>query len=235
MADYPVTGSLNWAGNLKAYVDEGDEGSAAGVAADLAAHIADTTDAHDASAISTIPAGSLAATNVQTSLAELDSEKASTDSVTTVSDDLAAHLADTVDAHDASAISFVPAGTIAATTVQAAIEEVSGDVTSLSTTQTINAQTGTSYTLVLTDAGKFVTMTNAAASTLTVPPNSSVAFPVGTVIEGAQLGAGQVTLTPGSGVTISAAPGLKATDQNSVFGLIKMATDTWLAFGRLSA
>ena len=38
--------------------------------------------------------------------------------------DLAAHIADTVDAHDASAISFAPAGTIAATTVQAAIEEV---------------------------------------------------------------------------------------------------------------
>jgi hypothetical protein len=38
--------------------------------------------------------------------------------------DLSAHLEDTADAHDASAISFVPAGTIAATDVQAAIEEV---------------------------------------------------------------------------------------------------------------
>lgn len=43
--------------------------------ADLVAHIADTTDAHDASAISTVPAGNLAAVNVQTSLAELDAEK----------------------------------------------------------------------------------------------------------------------------------------------------------------
>lgn len=41
--------------------------------------------------------------------------------------DLAAHLADTVDAHDATAISFAPAGTIAATTVQAAIEEVAAE------------------------------------------------------------------------------------------------------------
>jgi hypothetical protein len=100
---------------------------------------------------------------------------------------------------------------------------------------TIQAQTGTSYTLVLGDAPKFVTMTNASASTLTVPPNSSVAFPVGTIIEGAQLGAGQVTLTPGSGVTINGTPGLKVAAQYGTFGLLKTATDTWLAYGRLSA
>lgn len=100
--------------------------------------------------------------------------------------------------------------------------------------RTINAQTGTTYTLVLTDVGKFVTMTNASASTLTVPPNSSVAFPVGTVIEGAQLGAGQVTLTAGAGVTLSATPGLKTAAQYATFGLLKLATNTWLAYGRLS-
>lgn len=99
----------------------------------------------------------------------------------------------------------------------------------------INAQTGTSYTLVIGDAGKFVTMTNAAASTLTVPPNSSVAFAVGAIIEGAQLGAGQVTLTPGAGVTINGTPGLKVAAQYGTFGLLKTATDTWLAMGRLSA
>ncbi len=99
----------------------------------------------------------------------------------------------------------------------------------------INTQTGTSYTLVLADMGKFVTMSNAGASTLTVPPNSSVAFPVGTVIEGAQLGAGQVTLTPGAAVTINGSPGLKVAAQYGTFGLIKTATDVWLAFGRLSA
>jgi 2-keto-4-pentenoate hydratase len=103
------------------------------------------------------------------------------------------------------------------------------------TSLVLNAQTGTGYTLVLTDAGKFVTMTNAAASTLTVPPNSSVAFPVGTFIEGAQLGAGQLTLTPGSGVTVNATPGAKIAAQFGAFGLVKLATDTWLAFGRLSA
>lgn len=103
------------------------------------------------------------------------------------------------------------------------------------TGKAINAQTGTAYTLTLKDAGEFVTMTNAAASTLTVPPNSSVAFPVGTIIEGAQLGAGQVTLTPGAGVTINGAPGLKVAEQYGSFALIKTGADTWLAVGRLAA
>jgi hypothetical protein len=107
----------------------------------------------------------------------------------------------------------------------------------LTSTRTINAQTGTTYTLVLGDAARlaFVTMSNASASTLTVPPNSSVAFPVGSVVEGAQLGAGQVTLTPGSGVTINGTPGLKIAAQFGSFGLLKTATDTWLAYGRLAA
>jgi hypothetical protein len=104
-----------------------------------------------------------------------------------------------------------------------------------SSVQATNFQTGTSYTLVLSDLGKFVSMLNAAASTLTVPPNSSVAFPVGTIIQGAQRGAGQVTLTPGSGVTIEATPGLKVAAQYGSFALRKLATDTWIAVGRLAA
>jgi 2-keto-4-pentenoate hydratase len=105
----------------------------------------------------------------------------------------------------------------------------------LSPVKVINAQTGTSYTLLITDATKFLTMSNASASTLTIPPNSSVAFPVGTQIEGAQLGAGQVTLTAGAGVTVNATPGLKVAAQYGTFGFLKLATDTWLAYGRLSA
>ena len=88
---------------------------------------------------------------------------------------------------------------------------------------------------MLVDAGKWVTMTNAAASTLTIPPNCSVAFPVGTLIEGAQLGAGQVTITPGSGVTLRATPGLKIAAQYGVWGMVKIATDEWSVFGRLAA
>jgi hypothetical protein len=62
----------------------------------------------------------------------------------------------------------------------------------------INAQTGTTYTLVRADAEKLITLSNAAAITLTVPTNSSVAFSLGTVVTLAQLGAGQVILGPRS-------------------------------------
>jgi len=93
----------------------------------------------------------------------------------------------------------------------------------------VNAQTGTSYTLVLTDAGKQVTMTNASASTLTVPPNASVAFAVGVRIQVIQLGAGAVTLTAGAGVTISSLATSLVMAQYQVATLIKTATNTWVA------
>lgn len=99
----------------------------------------------------------------------------------------------------------------------------------------INAQTGTTYTLVLGDAGSLVTLTNAGAITLTVPTNASVAFPVGTRVLLAQLGAGQVTVAGGGGVTVNADPGLKIAAQYGGAELIKLATDSWLLVGRLSA
>jgi hypothetical protein len=100
----------------------------------------------------------------------------------------------------------------------------------------LNAQTGTSYTAVLADDGKLVTLDNAAAITFTVPPNSSVAFGIGTQINIMQLGAGQITITPGAGVTIrSANSRLKTTAQYSVATCVKIATDTWVAVGSLSA
>lgn len=100
---------------------------------------------------------------------------------------------------------------------------------------TINAQTGTTYTLVLADAAKMVTLSNAAAITTTVPPNSSVAFPVGTSIDLAQIGAGQVTVAQGSGVTVNATPGLKFRAQYAGATIVKTGTDAWLLFGDLAA
>ena len=98
-----------------------------------------------------------------------------------------------------------------------------------------NAQTGTTYTLVLADANKLVTLSNASAITMTVPPNSSVAFSVGTRLDLAQIGAGQVTVAQGAGVTVSATPGLKFRAQYAGATLIKTGTDAWLLFGDLSA
>jgi len=97
-----------------------------------------------------------------------------------------------------------------------------------------NPQTGTAYTLVLTDNGKLVEISNASAITLTVPTNASVAFPTGTQINLLQTGAGQITVG-GAGVTINATPGLKLRTQWSSATLIKRATDTWVLVGDLSA
>jgi hypothetical protein len=99
------------------------EGLSASLA--IAAHLIDATDAHDASAISNVPAGGIAATNVQTALNELDTEK---EAVGVAAGLVSAHLADATDAHDASAISSVPAGSLAATDVQAALNELDGDI-----------------------------------------------------------------------------------------------------------
>lgn len=99
-----------------------------------------------------------------------------------------------------------------------------------------NAQVGTTYTLALTDDGKVVEMNNASANTLTVPPNSSVAFPVGAQILVLQTGAGQTTLAAGAGVTINSKDGnLKLSAQWCAATLIKRATDTWVVVGDLSA
>ena len=96
----------------------------------------------------------------------------------------------------------------------------------------INAQTGTTYTFVLGDANNtLVTASNASAITVTVPPNSSVAYPVGAILQLAQSGAGQVTIAAGSGVTINYTPGLKLRAQYSVASLVQTATNTWLLSG----
>ena len=91
---------------------------------------------------------------------------------------------------------------------------------------TVNSQTGTTYTFVLTDHGGLVTASNAAASVYTVPPNASVAFATGDWIDVINIGAGTVTLTPGAAVTIS---GATALPQYGRARLTKIATNTWYA------
>lgn len=89
-----------------------------------------------------------------------------------------------------------------------------------------------SYTLVLSDAGTVVTQTVATANTVTVPPNSAVAFPIGTQVEVINLGAGTATITAGSGVTVNTAnPGFGLA-QYAVARLRKVATDTWIVSGQ---
>jgi hypothetical protein len=102
----------------------------------------------------------------------------------------------------------------------------------------INAQSSTSYTTVLADNGKLITQTNASAITTTIPPFSSVAYPVGAQLNFAQLGAGQVTFAQGSGVTIvstgasASAPKLRV--QYSTATAICTSQDNWLIVGDIA-
>lgn len=96
----------------------------------------------------------------------------------------------------------------------------------------INAQTSTSYTLNLNDAGALITFDNAGAVTLTVPQN---VFAVGDHMIISQFGTGQVTVAGASGVTVHATPGPKLFDQWATAELIMTSSNTWLLVGRLTA
>lgn len=92
-----------------------------------------------------------------------------------------------------------------------------------------------SVTLVLTDAGKILIAAAAGAHNITVPPDSSVAFPVGTQIDIIQFGAGQPTFVAGSGVTIfSKSSWLKISAQYAAATLVKGSTNGWYLVGDLS-
>jgi len=100
------------------------EGIATGADGKIDDHIADATDAHDASAISNAPSGNLAASNVQDALNEIQTEvdgKADSSEITD-------HINDAVGAHAASAISNTPSGNLAASDVQSALDELQSDI-----------------------------------------------------------------------------------------------------------
>jgi hypothetical protein len=91
-----------------------------------------------------------------------------------------------------------------------------------------------SYTLVLADKAKVVEMSVGSANNLTVPLNSSVAFPTGTQIHIVQTGSGQTTVVATGGVTINTATTLKLRAQWSAATLIKRAENTWVLVGDLA-
>lgn len=103
---------------------------------------------------------------------------------------------------------------------------------------TLNAQTGTTYTTVLADNGKLVTLSNASPITLTVPLNSSVAYATGAIINIQQIGAGQVTVVGASGVTLTSTGATATTPktraQYSAASIIKTGTDSWTVIGDIA-
>jgi uncharacterized protein (AIM24 family) len=102
------------------------------------------------------------------------------------------------------------------------------------------ADTGSSYTAVLTDNGKVVTMDNGSGNTFRIPTNASVAFPIGTQLNVLQIGAGQTTINAvTSGTTTiqstggtAAQPKLRA--RYSAATCLKAGTDLWYVFGDIA-
>jgi hypothetical protein len=102
----------------------------------------------------------------------------------------------------------------------------------------VNAQTGTTYTTVLADNGKLVTLSNTSPITLTIPPFSSVAYPVGAQLNFSGINTGLVTFAQGAGVTIvstgatASAPALRARYSSAT--AICISQDNWLIAGDIS-
>lgn len=95
---------------------------------------------------------------------------------------------------------------------------------------TLNTQTGTAYTTVLTDANKLVTLDSTGIS-VTIPPASSVAYPTGSQIHLYQSGTGQATVVGDTGVSVNSSNGLKTRTQYSVATVIKVAVNSWVLIG----
>lgn len=136
----------------------------------------------------------------------------------------------TANSATATGLEWVAPSVTANNTVTLANKTLTSPVINLST----NAQTA-SYSLILSDASKIVELSVGSANTVTIPLNSSHAFPIGTQILVLQTNSGQTTIAGAVGVTVNSTPGLKLRTQWSSAVLIKRATDTWVALGDLVA
>lgn len=99
-----------------------------------------------------------------------------------------------------------------------------------------NYQTGTTYTLALTDSGGRVSLANASAITLTVPASGTIAFAAETEIYIRQGGAGQVTISPAGGVTINSYLSANKIAGQYAYAVLKLSStaNTWDLFGNIT-
>lgn len=124
---------------------------------------------------------------------------------------------------------------VATTAAEVYVTAAAADFADLIETASINPQTGTTYTLALTDRGQVVTIANAAANTITVPANATVAFDTGSVVTVIQKGAGATTITGATGVTVNgtSAGSVSISAQYQGVSLLKVAADEWIASGAI--
>lgn len=143
------------------------------------------------------------------------------------------------DAYLASSQTFDPTGTgLSSTDAQTALAEAAAliaDREVLGRYSAIRDITGTTDTLVLADRGKLIRSTNASATTITIPPQASVAWLDRTRIDFMWYGAGQPTFAPGAGVTIRSEDSkLKIAKRYGAASLIRLASNEWVLVGNLA-
>jgi len=183
-----------------------------------------------AGCIRNIPAGNISATDVQSAINELDTEKVNKVTGSSLVPDTEISKIHEPNSDDQTAETVETEDT--GISVQDALNIVEADKSDKSVT--INTQT-TDYTLVLTDIDKLIDMNcESGSGILTVPKNSVVAFPIGTTVAILQSGSVEITITPVDGdVTINNQNGLVTTGQYAVASLLKVDTNTWIACGAL--
>jgi hypothetical protein len=91
------------------------------------------------------------------------------------------------------------------------------------------------YTLVLGDDGIIIETNSTSAVIISVPLESSVAFPIGSKITIIRANSGAASVAGVSGVTVNATPGLVLRAQWSAATLLKRAANSWLLMGDLSS
>ncbi|MDN5932872.1 MAG: hypothetical protein L0I24_17700, partial [Pseudonocardia sp.] len=126
----------------------------------------------------------------------------------------------------------LPVGTTASTVAAGDDSRITGALQA-TTAQAINAQTGTSYTLVSGDAGKVVTLSNAGAITLNAPGS---VFTAGQRIDLVVIGAGMATVVGTSGATANPAGGssLVSRAQYSAFTILWTSATACVVIGDLA-
>ena len=137
-----------------------------------------------------------------------------------------------------AAANAVLVGTGTSTTAWTTSPTVTGTLTAgVAVGQAVDLDRKTAdYTLVLSDAGKVIEINSGSSENVTIPPNSGVAFPLGTQVVVVRLGAGAVVITEGSGVTTrSDGDKNKIKSQYSSCALIKHETDEWYILGNLDS
>ena len=101
--------------------------------------------------------------------------------------------------------------------------------------RTVKASTATTYTPILSDENQMITLSNAAAITVTLPDDAAQAFVTGSEVDFLWLGVGRPTFAAGGGAIVNGTPGLGLRARYSAATAKKVAANTWVVIGDLSA